>query len=59
VIEKKAWEKEFESDTGSSCLISVEKMIKKLNKAKKKGRERTNNKGGSTNRWTNGTAECN
>jgi len=34
--EKKTWEKEFETGTGSSCLISVEKIIKNETKQRKK-----------------------
>jgi hypothetical protein len=36
VKEKKTWEKEFESGRGSSCLISVEKMMKNETKQRKK-----------------------
>jgi hypothetical protein len=42
VKEKKTWEEEFVSGTGTSCLISVEKLMKietKQNKKRKKENE--------------------
>lgn len=42
--EKKIWKKEFESGTGSSCLISVEKIIKNKAKPRKRGRKKMSKK---------------
>jgi len=53
---KNIWKKEFETDTGSSCLISVKKLKNKT-KQRKRGRKKTNKKGGRTNRWSNGMAD--